>query len=271
MTTHRYDGNPRARYRYPLYYLNPEFCEAVARVMRDGGGQLFRYGTSTVFDVARTHSGGALLWPLSPQTEARLARIATVIGYAGPIFGAPLPQATPKRRAERRMRAASFSTGTWEQPITRGDPCPEDQVLRLHHALVTLLVPTRSWGTADLQIQRLDALYAAGYRKRREGSTDFTLWRHAQQASYDLPAGVLDHPSYMRHDDDPVIVCHSYAPREHVEAALPVICDRLSQRWRCDVRHEIGDRFNIYWPGTSDTGYEIRRPAWVRGPRRDRP
>jgi hypothetical protein len=161
------------------------------------------------------------------------------------------------------MTGVYFTHGPWEVPINIGAPWPQRASVHLHHPIARISVPI-SWDVARLQVQRLDALQAAGYKKRRENITDMQFWRAAHFCV--APRCVLDHPSYFRHEGEPVILCHTYAPREEVEAQLPVICERLSRRWRCDFRYTIDPRFNIYWPDQgSDVGFEIRRPAQSRG------
>lgn len=158
-----------------------------------------------------------------------------------------------------------------KRPVSPDQPWPiadgqRGQYVTLEHSILGVhRLIVHDWANGIVQLERLNDLQAAGYAHRRDGSTDWSLWHTAHLI--EGHSGVFDHPWMFRHGDDSVIVCHTYSPADHVQAVLPGVCALLSEKWHCQIRCEIDDRFNIYWP-TNGVGFEIRRPRSVRGPRR---
>jgi len=167
----------------------------------------------------------------------------------------------------------SFTVGRerWDRSISPTDPWPTEEAkyhgVWLHHPLQPSLSVPYNWENAALQVERLDALYADGYRYRESSTTDRSLWMHANMLE-PVSYNVIDHFHAARHNGRPVLIGHAYTTLDIMSRALPLICERLSERWHGPITCEVGDRFNIYFP-THGTGFLIRRPSNLRGPRYD--
>lgn len=139
-------------------------------------------------------------------------------------------------------------------------------VVHLDHPLTASLVcPNRT--LAPVQLERLNALEAAGYRARQSCRTDWLLIRLARHFS-PVPSGnVFNHPRYFCHLGDPVVIYHSDLSEDAIGSCLPVICRAISEQWDSGITYDVDPRFNFVWPERG-VSYELRRtqntrpPAW---------
>jgi hypothetical protein len=130
---------------------------------------------------------------------------------------------------------------------------PPTESAFIHHPLLRDGgVPTSSWNEARVQISRLDALAAEGFRYRSANRTDRDFIDLAFNAfrseSFDR---AFDHLFYLRTDDRHVVVSHTYITNEEtVRRSVLRVLEYVRTRWNWhDSDFVIRPEFNFYTPG----------------------